>query len=357
MGGLYMKAVVYQGNGVVKVQEVEKPTIIKADDAIVRVTTAAICGSDLHIIHGVLPVDPGTVIGHEFVGIVEEVGSAVTTVKPGDRVLSMAGINCGKCPTCRSRKVWACPNGGIFGNGPMFGNLQGVQAEFARVQYADEVLTKIPDQLEDEQVIFVGDILATGYLGITGVKPDDRGLIKPGGSVAIYGSGPVGLCTLAAAQIYGAAKIIMVDPLEYRLEMAGKMGADVLINPDKVDPVKAILEATNGLGAELAVEASGSDEALYNCIHSVCAAGTVNILGIVNKPIQLDFSKLIAKNITIEAGICNVIHTQELLDLISAARIDMMPIITHTMPLADAEKAYDIFDKRTDGVVKIILKP
>ncbi|GAB6173714.1 hypothetical protein JCM15765_31920 [Paradesulfitobacterium aromaticivorans] len=218
-----MKALVFHGKGTIRVDDVPKPVILGPEDAIIRVTTTCICGSDLHILHGDLPVEPGTVIGHEFVGVVEEVGSAVTKVKPGDRVLSMAGVNCGHCHNCRSRLIFACENGGIFGCGPMFGNLQGVQAEYARVMYADETLEKIPEGLTDEQVIFVGDILATAYTGVMGVNPDGRG-IQPGSVVAIFGAGPVGLCTVAVARLFGAFQIIVADMEESRLEVAIRGG-------------------------------------------------------------------------------------------------------------------------------------
>ncbi len=173
-------------------------------DMIIRGGLNIYCGSDLHILHGLLRVEPGTVIGHEFVGVVEEVGSAVTKFKPGDRVLSMAAVNCGRCRACRNRLVFACENGGAYGCGPKMGNLQGVQVEYARVLYADENLEKIPEGLTDEQVLFVGDILATAYTGVVGVNPDGKG-IQPGSVVAIFGSGPVGLCAGAVARLFSTS--------------------------------------------------------------------------------------------------------------------------------------------------------
>jgi alcohol dehydrogenase len=352
-----MNAVTYEGGGKVKVSNLPKPTLHSQEDAIIHVTTAAICGSDLHILHGILPVDPGTVIGHEFVGVVEEIGSDVYNVKPGDRVLSMAGVNCGRCLPCKKNMVWACENGGIYGNGPMFGNIPGAQAEYVCARFADETLTKIPDGLDDEKVLFAGDILATAYTGFTGVNPDGRKGIQPGKTVAIYGAGPVGLCCVAVARVYGASKIISVDLLDNRLEKAASMGADLIINAQKQDPVAAIMEATNGLGADFIVEAAGSPEALQNCVKSTALCGTVAILGIVPKAIELNFQQLIPKNLTIEAGICNGIHTDKLIRLIQSGQLDVSSMITHRFQLAEAEEAYRLFEKKLDGAIKMILKP
>lgn len=351
-----MKALVYHGGGTNRVEDVPKPVIQGPEDAIVRVTTTAICGSDLHILHGFLPVEPGTVIGHEFVGVVEEVGSAVTKVKPGDKVLSMAGVNCGRCRNCRNRLIFACENGGIFGCGPMFGNLQGVQAEYARVMYADETLEKIPEGLTDEQVLFVGDILATAYMGVVGVNPDGKG-IQPGSVVAIFGAGPVGLCTVAVARLFGASQVIVLDMLDYRLEVARRMGADKVINITQADPVASIMDITGGQGADLVVEAAGSREAFLNCLAVASIGGTVSVVGVISEPVEITFQQIIHKNITIQTGLANVIHTKRLVSLIQAGKLDLTPIITHRLPLTEAVQAYEIFEKRLDGAIKVILKP
>lgn len=351
-----MKALVYHGGGTIRVEDVPKPEIQGPEDAVMRVTTTAICGSDLHILHGFLPVDPGTVIGHEFVGVVEEVGSAVTKVKPGDKVLSMAGVNCGRCRNCRNRLIFACENGGIFGCGPMFGNLPGVQAEYARVLYADETLEKIPEGLSDEQVLFVGDILATAYTGVVGVNPDGRG-IQPGSVVAIFGAGPVGLCTVAVARLFGASRIIVSDMEAYRLEVAGRMGADNVINITQADPVASIMDITGGRGADLVVEAAGSREAFANCLAAAAIGGTVSVVGVISEPVEITFQQIIPKNITIQTGLANVIHTKRLVSLIQAGKLDLTPLITHRLPLEEAVRAYEIFDKKLDGAIKVILKP
>jgi len=351
-----MKAVIYRGVGDIRVEDVPKPKIQSPEDAIVRVTTASICGSDLHVLHGFMGVEPGTVIGHEFVGVVEEVGSAVTKVKPGDRVLSMAGVNCGRCRACRSRLIFACESGGIFGCGPMFGNLQGVQAEYARVLYADETLEKIPEGLTDEQVIFVGDILATAYMGVAGVNPDGKG-IQPGSVVAIFGAGPVGLCTVAVARLFGASLVIVMDMEDYRLAMATRLGADKVINVSQADPVGAIMDITDGWGAELVVEAAGSPVSLVNCLAAVAIGGTISVIGVINQPVEVSFAQIIPKNITIQTGLANVIHTQRLISLIKTEKLDLTPIITHRLPIEEAVRAYGIVDKKLDGAIKVILKP
>lgn len=351
-----MKAVTFQGKGKVKVQEVPRPALKSSEDAIVRLTTAAICGSDLHILHGFTPFEIGASIGHEGAGIVEEVGSDVHGFKSGDRVLCMAGINCGRCPACRANMIWACQNGGIYGNGPMFGNLGGTQAEYLRVGYADETLAKIPDSLTDEQVLFAGDILATAYTGFVGVNPDGRKGIMPGKVVAIFGAGPVGLCAIACARLFGPSKIIVVDLLDNRLEKAKALGADHVINAQTQDPVAAIMEITQGRGVGFALEATGSHIAVENCVKAAGLCGTVVILGIIDKPVEFDFHNLIIKNLTIEAGISNVIHTAELLSLIENHKIDMTSIITHRFPIDDGEKAYHLFNEKLDGAIKVLFK-
>ena len=289
-----MKAMVYRGVGEVRLEDVPKPKILEPEDAILRVTTTAICGSDLHILHGLVGVEPGSIIGHECVGVVEEVGSAVTKVKPGDRALSMGGVNCGKCRACKNRLLFACENGGILGCGPLYGNLPGVQAEYARISYADETLEKIPEGLTDEQVLFVGDILATAYTGVSGVNPDGRGP-KPGSVVAIFGSGPVGLCTVAVARLFGPSHIVAVDLEDYRLGMATRLGADKVINVSQTDPVAAIMDITDKWGADLVIEAVGSPDAFYSCLAAVATGGTVSVMGIISRPVEITFQQIVTQ--------------------------------------------------------------
>ncbi len=351
-----MKAVVYRGVGDIRLEEVPKPEIQGPRDAIVRVATTAICGSDLHVLRGFLKVEPGTVIGHEFAGVVEEVGSAVTRVKPGDRVVGMAAVYCGQCRACRSGLLYACANGGAYGCGQMLGNLQGVQAEYARALFADETLAKIPEGLTDEQVLFVGDILATAYTGVAGVKPDGKG-IQPGDAAAVFGAGPVGLCAVAVARLFGASRVIALDMDDWRLAMAARLGADKVINVSKADPVQAIMDITGGWGADLVVEAVGSTAALANCLAAVATGGTVSVIGVISQPVKIPFNKLMLKNITIQTGLGNFIHTKRLISLIQAGKLDLTPLITHTLPLSEALRGYEIFEKKLDQAIKVILKP
>lgn len=351
-----MKAVVFQSIGKIEVIDVPKPRIQTPEDAIVRVTTAAICGSNLHVLHGHTPAEPGTILGHEFVGIVDEVGVAVTNVKPGDRVLSLAGTNCGRCELCKEKKITVCPNGGIYGDGPVFGNLPGAHAEYVRTLFANEALFKIPDNLEDEQIIWAGDILPTAYTGFTGFTPEGKGLM-PGKIVAVFGAGPVGLASVQVARLFSAVKIIVVDTIDNRLDVAMKMGADHVINSSKEDPVDAIMNLTHGKGVEFVVEASGHPAALKHAQAVSSWGSTVCILGIHFQPQEIDFIELVKKNGHISAGICNAIYTNELIGLIESGRVDLTPMITHRFPLSEAVKAYEVFEKKIDGAIKVILKP
>lgn len=351
-----MKAVVYRGIGDIGLEDVPRPQIQGPEDAIVRVTTTSICGSDLHILRGYLGLEPGTIVGHEFTGVVEEVGSAVTKVKPGDRVLGAAGVWCGRCPACRKNLGIACEHVALYGCGPLYGNLQGVQAEYVRVLYADATLEKIPEDLTDEQVLFVGDILSTAYMAARGMNPCEPG-IQPGSVVAIFGAGPVGLCAVSVARLFGPAKIIAVDMEDYRLNMATRLGADHVINASREDPTEAIMEITGKWGADYVIEAIGSPEAFDQCLTAVAAGGTVFVIGVFQEPVEVPIQFLMSKNISIKMGLANLIYMKELIALIQNGKLDLTPIITHRLPLAEAEKGYELFKKRLDGAIKVIFKP
>jgi len=351
-----MKALVYRGVGDIRLEEVPRPALQGPEEAIVKVTTSSICGSDLHIVHGHLGVEPGTIVGHEFTGVVEEVGPAVAGVKPGDRVLGAAGVWCGQCPACRSNLSIACKHLGIYGCGPMFGSLQGAQAEYIRVPFANVTLEKIPDGLTEEQVLFVGDILSTAYMGAEGITPGGPG-IQPGSTVAVFGAGPVGLCAVAAARLFGPARIISVDMVDYRLEMAARLGADRVINAAREDPAAAITEITGGWGADFVIEAIGSTEAFTVCLSVVAPGGTVSAIGVFQQPVELPIHLLLAKNIGVKMGLANLIHMKRLIGLIQAGKLDLTPIITHRLPLAEVVRGYEIFEKKLDGCVKVLLKP
>lgn len=351
-----MKAIVYRGVGDIRLEEVPRPRIQGPEDAVVRVTTSSICGSDLHIMHGHLGLEPGTIIGHEFTGVVEEVGSAVTKVKPGDRVLGAAGVWCGRCPACRNNLIIACEHIALYGCGPLFGDLQGVQAEYARVLFADVSLEKIPENLTDEQVLFVGDILSTAYMGATGINPGEPG-IQPGSVVAVMGAGPVGLCAVSVAHLFGPAKIIAVDMEDYRLKIATRLGADHIINASQEDPTEAIMDITGKWGADYVIEAVGAPEVFDQCLTAVAPGGTVSSIGVFQEPVELPMQFLMTKNISIKMGLANLIHMKKLINLIQNGKLDLTPIITHSLPLAEAQKGYEIFEKRLDGAIKVLFKP
>jgi len=343
-----MKAFVYHGPEKMSLDIVPKPKIQKPTDAIVKVTTSTICGTDKHIRHGGLPeVEPGRIIGHEFCGIVEEVGPAVTRFKPGDRVAVSCVTQCMECYYCRRGMYSQCVAGSwIFGY-----MIDGCQADYVRVPYADSGMHLIPEELEDEDVLFVGDILSTGYFGA------ENGKIQPGDTVAVFGSGPVGMCAMATARLFGPATIVAVDIDDSRLEFAKKNGwADVGLNPNKVDVPQALRDMTEGRGADVTIEANGFEPTFKGAINSVRPGGTVSIIGVFEKPQIVEMNKLWIKNITIAMGLVNANRIPELINLIKAGKLDMRPLITHTLPLSQVAEAYDIFEERRDGAIKVVLK-
>jgi alcohol dehydrogenase len=352
-----MRAVVYRGPNDIRLETVPEPALRGPQDAIVRVTTASICGSDLHVLHGLMPkMEPGAIIGHEFVGVVESVGSAVDGFKPGDRVVGPAAIWCGRCRACRKGLLGACENGAIFGNGPLFGDLDGVQADYVRVPFATVTLHPIPDGLSDERVIFAGDILPTAYSAIAGLAPGSRG-VRAGDTVVIFGAGPVGLCAVASAKVFDPGRVIVVDREEYRLEMASRLGADLVIDASVEDVRKLVKEATDGWGADYVVEAVGKQETLNNAVAVSAPGGVVSIVGVFQQPVSVNAPRMLAKNLTLTIGMGDLGRIQELIDHIAAGRLDLTPLITHRLPLADAIEAYEIFEKRTDGAIKVLLTP
>jgi threonine dehydrogenase-like Zn-dependent dehydrogenase len=345
-----MKALTFQGEGAVKVLDVPKPSIQGSGEALIKVTLGAVCGSDLHIIHGHSPVNLGAVLGHEFVGVVEEVGSEVKRFKPGDRVVSSFFTSCGVCTFCRKGWFNQCPSKGTFGHGEYFGNLGGGQAEYVVVPLADHSMEPIPQGMTDEQAIFVGDILATGFFGA------ERAEIKPGDVVAVVGAGPVGLMATMCAQLFGPARVFVVDMVDSRLETAMDLGG-IPINAKQVHPVEAIQAQTNGLGADSSIECVGLMAAVDTAIESVRGGGTISMVGVPSKVIgDFPYMKIWLKSLTFRAGWCNVqAYMRPLLDLIAAGRLQPEKIISHRMKLEEAEEAYRIFDAHE--ATKIVLTP
>jgi len=345
-----MKAATYQGVGEVKVMEVPKPAIKRPDEVLVRITLNAICGSDLHAYHGRIPMSEGELLGHEFVGIVEEAGSAVNRFKTGDRVVTSFFIACGHCALCRKGNFNECVSLETFGFGAVLGNLGGGQSEYVVVPLADSSMELIPDEVSDEQAVFVGDILSTGLFAA------ERAEIRYGDTVAIIGAGPVGLMATMCAQLFGPARVFIVDVVDSRLELAQELGA-IPINSSKLNPIEAILERTGGVGADSSIEAVGATATVDMAIRCVRGGGTVSVVG-VPAEFTADFPYYLfwEKALTFRSGRCNVQrYMKPLLDLIAAGRLHPEKIISHRMKLTEAAEAYKMFDARE--ATKIVLTP
>jgi alcohol dehydrogenase len=347
-----MKAVLFEKVGSVKLGDVPKPDLQNAQDALIKVTHTSICGTDLHILKGQIPVDENTIIGHEVVGVVEKTGSDVKRVNPGDRVVVSCSVQCGQCTNCRNRLVAHCDHGGFFGCGKTLGGFPGGQAEYMRVPNADLLLEPIPENLTEEQAIFVGDILSTGYMA------SENGSIRPGDIVAIFGAGPVGLCAAATARLFGPSMIVSVDLLNYRLDAAKRLGADIVINSSQTDVVEEIKKITDGRGADVTIEAVGSFETFNACLESVKVGGNISIVGgFPNKMIEISVRNLMRRSLKIRAGLVNMVNMGPLMSLIQRGKLDLTSLITHRMPLRQAEEAYRIFSSRSESVLKVILYP
>ncbi len=345
-----MKALTYRGEGDVKVVDVPKPSISGSGDALVKVTLGAVCGSDLHIYHGHTPMNAGAVLGHEFVGVVEDAGSEVKRFKSGDRVVASFFTSCGHCALCRKGWFNQCIDKATFGHGEYFGGLGGGQAEFVVVPNADHSMEPIPPGMTDEQAIFVGDILSTGFFGA------ERAEIKPGDNVAVIGAGPVGLMATMCAQLFGPARVFVVDMVDSRLEVAQELGG-IPINPNSTHPIEAIERLTGGIGADSSIECVGLLSAVDTAIHCVRGGGTISMVG-VPSAVQGDFPylRMWLKSLTFRAGWCNVqAYMRPLLDLIAAGRLQPEKIISHRMKLDQAEEAYRMFAARE--ATKIVLTP
>jgi alcohol dehydrogenase len=297
---------------------------------------------------------PGNIVGHEFVGVVDSAGTAIQRFKPGDRVIGPAAVWCGHCRACRKGLVSACENGAVFGNGPLFGALDGAQADYVRVPFADVTLQPIPAELSDEAVIFAGDILPTAYSAVAGLSPGSRGA-RPGDTVTIFGAGPVGLCAVSSARLFDPTRIIVVDVDGLRLDMAARLGADLTINASTEDVRALIKEYTEGWGADYVVEAVGKQETLNNSVAVAAPGATVSVVGVFQQPVSVNAPRMLAKNLTLTIGMGNLSYIPEVIDLIVSGRLDLTPLISHRLPLDQAVHAYEIFEKRADGAIKVLL--
>ncbi len=345
-----MKALVYHGPGLRSWDTVPNPTIQKSTDAIVKIDTATICGTDLHILKGDVPaVKLGTILGHEAVGTVVETGVAVTNFQIGDRVLISCITSCGSCRYCKEARYGQCTGGG----GWIFGHLiDGLQAEYARVPFADNSLYKIPSGLTDEQVLFLSDILPTSFeVGVL------NGGVKPGDTVAIVGAGPIGLAAVMTAKLFTPGRIIVIDLADARLAKAKDFGADVTINNGREDATKKVMELTGGLGADVAIEAVGVPATFELAAELVRPGGTVANIGVHGEPVTLHLEKLWIKDVTITTGLVDSRTIPQLLSLIQGGRLDPTIMATHRFPIEDTMAAYDVFADAADSkALKVVLQ-
>jgi alcohol dehydrogenase len=344
-----MKALVFHGPGERQWEAVPDPTIHEPTDAVVRIDSTTICGTDLHILKGDVPeVAPGTILGHEAVGTVVEVGAAVTTIAPGDRVLVSCITSCGRCRFCKEARYGLCTGGG----GWILGHLiDGLQAEYARVPFADTSVYKVPDELSDDQVLFLADILPTAYeCGVL------NGRVEPGDTVAVVGAGPIGLATIMTARLYTPGRIVAIDLADTRLEKALEFGADVVINNGREDAVARIMELTGGLGADVAIEAVGMPQTFELCAELIRPGGRLANVGVHGHPVTLHLERLWIRDVLITTGLVDTFTTPRLLRLIAEGRLDPAPFATHRFELAETEEAYDTFaDAATTHALKVVL--
>jgi alcohol dehydrogenase len=344
-----MKALVYHGPGQRSWDEVPDP-VLKADgDVIVKITSSTICGTDLHILKGDVPeVRPGTILGHEAVGTIVEKGTGVTSVAVGDRVLVSCITSCGRCRFCKEGRYGICTGGG----GWILGHLiDGVQAEYARIPFADTSVYKVPKSLTDEQVLFLADILPTAFeVGVI------AGHVEPGDTVAIVGAGPIGLAAVMTAKLLTPAKIVSIDLADSRLERASAFGADVTINNANEDAVAKVMELTGGLGADVAIEAVGVPDTFELCTELIRPGGRVANVGVHGHPATLHLEKLWIRDVTITMGLVDTNTIERLLKLISDGRLDPLPFATHHFPLSSTMEAYDTFAAAaTTDALKVVL--
>ncbi|HVV89427.1 MAG TPA: alcohol dehydrogenase catalytic domain-containing protein [Solirubrobacterales bacterium] len=344
-----MRAVTFQAPGEVRVEEVAEPRLEHPDEAIVAIEASGVCGSDLHIYHGRVPVEAGTVIGHEYVGTVLAVGDGVTRVAVGDRVLGCFHVACGSCTACLRGDYHRCERGRTFGHGSTLGSLPGTQAEQALVPFADVVLRKVPAGMSAETALFAGDVMGTGYHAVAHAG------MKAGDTVAVLGLGPVGLCAVQAAVAGGAAHVFAVDSVEGRLDLAARFGATP-VHLTEGDAKAEVRGASGGRGADVVVEAVGAPAAVEAAISLARNAGTVSGIGVQVGRAELNLGLAWLKGLDLRLGLANVIaHVDRVLALLDAGKLDPTPLVTHHMKLDDAVEAYDLYDRRE--ALKIILTP
>ena len=344
-----MRAVTFQAPNEVRVDEKPDPEIGAADEVLIKVEASGICGSDLHIFHGRVPVEKGFTIGHEYVGTVLDAGADVERVEVGDRVLGCFHTACATCTACLRSDYHRCEHQRTFGHGSHLGDLQGAQAELLVVPRANLTLRKIPEGMSDEAALFAGDVMGTGYHAVAHAG------MKAGDTVAVLGLGPVGLCAVQAALAGGAVKVFAIDSVAARLEMAGSFGATP-IHLTEEDPKKAVRAATEGRGVDVVVDAVGDPAPLAMAISLCRDAGVVSGIGAYAGKGEVPLGLAWLKGLQLRLGLANVIaHVDRVLALIEAGRLDPSPLVTHHMKLDQAAEAYEIYDNRE--ALKIVLTP
>ena len=343
-----MKALVYDGPGRKAWTQAPDPSVLDPRDAVIRVDTVTICGTDLHILQGDVPeVAPGTVLGHEAVGTVVEVGAGVGTLAPGDRVLASCISACGTCRYCREGVYGQCLGGGgwILGH-----TVNGVQAEYARIPFAELSCSKLPHTVADDAAVMLADILPTSYeVGVL------NGRVRPGDTVVVVGAGPIGLAAILTAQLFSPSHIVVVDKALSRLQAAKDLGAHVTVTPDE-DPPEVVRALTRGLGADVVIEAVGVPETFELCTTLVRPGGHVANIGVHGRPATLHLESLWIKDVTITTGLVDTSSTPTLLRMLEAGQLDVSHMVTHRFALEEFEQAYETFGDAADtGALKVVL--
>jgi alcohol dehydrogenase len=343
-----MRALVYHGPGNKAWEEVPDPEITDDGDVIVRVDAVTICGTDLHILKGDVPtVHSGRILGHEAVGTVEEIGEGVRRLRPGDRVLISCISACGTCRFCREARYGQCLDGGgwILGH-----KIDGTQAEYVRVPYADTSTFRIPDGVTDEEILMLADILPTGYeVGVL------AGGVRPGDVVAVVGAGPIGLSAITGAQLFSPSHIVAIDLSDARLEAAKQFGADVVVNNSRQDPLAAIKDLTGGLGADVAIEAVGVPASFELAVGLIRPGGRIANIGVHGEAAPLHLEEQWIRDITITTGLVDTSSTPTLMRLLTTGQIDAKRFITHHFGLDEFDQAYDVFARAASGALKVVL--
>ena len=359
-----MRATRYHGPQDVRVEEVPEPSLLVGTDALVRVTKAGICGSDLHFFNngGDLGLQPGTRLGHEFVGVVEAVGPEVRDVKAGDRVVAPFVFSDGECFFCRRGLHSSCEHGGIFGS-PFWGEhaggeVEGGQSDLVRVPQADGTLVVIPEALasaeHDLDVLPLGDVFATGYHGVVNAR------VQPGDTVVVLGDGAVGVSAAQAATLFGAGAIVIVGHHNERLGVATANGATHAVNAKEQDPIQVVKDLTGGRGADAVIETISSNDSLARAIAAVRDGGAVSVLGMSHyfQPVDQPYSATFMRNVSIHPGVCpSRAYIPQLLNVLAQGKISPGVVFTHDLPLDDASRGYEIMDSRTEGSIKVALTP